>query len=198
VFLRMLFKRPSLIGMMVGMVLMAFSLTPSLIPRTWTVQAVIAALSFLCGYGIGVGLSALWRYLQLPTVPAEYRARISWILLAICALFLLYFVYRSLGWQNNVRQTVGPEPSASVDPLRMVLLAAGLIVFLLLVFRFLGWLAAAIISLAGRFICRRVGRAIGVDSSRVQDWFDSSPGIVFHSLVTLPHSLAPCSSDRVS
>ena len=122
-FVETIFKRPSRIGIIFGMVFMAYSLTPSLIPRSWAEQAAIAALSFLCGYGIGVGITALWRYLQLPVVPKAYQSRIAWILLAAAAIFLLFFVYRSLGWQNNVRQTVGLGPAKSVDPVRMLLLA---------------------------------------------------------------------------
>jgi uncharacterized membrane protein len=161
-FVTTLFKRPSLIGIMVGMVLMALSLTPSLIPRSWTVQAAIAALSFLCGYGIGVGLNALWNYLQLPDIPERHQQRISRILLIGAALFLLYFVYRSLGWQNNVRATVGLEPANSIDPLRMLLLSVVLSALLLLVLRLLWWLAQQIVDLANRIIPRRLGQVIGV------------------------------------
>lgn len=160
-FVKTLFKRPSLIGIVVGMALMALSLTPSLIPRSWTVQAAIAALTFVCGYGIGVGINALWRYLQLPVIPQAQQARISWILLAGSAVFLLYFVLRSLGWQNNVRETVGLDPANSIDPLRMLLLSVALAVLLLLVLRLLWWLAQEIIDLANRIIPRRLGKVIG-------------------------------------
>jgi uncharacterized membrane protein len=161
-FVKTIFKRPSSIGIMLGMVFMALSLTPSLIPRAWTVQAAVAALSFLCGYGIGVGLNALWRYLQLPAIPQQYQLRISWVLLAISGLFLLYFVFGSLGWQNNVRQTVGLDPVQSADPLRMILLAAALTVLFLLVLRFLWWLVAEILRLTNQFMPRRVEQVIGI------------------------------------
>jgi uncharacterized membrane protein len=157
-----MFKRPSSIGILFGLFFMALSLTPSLIPRSWTVQAAIAALSFLCGYGIGVGLNGFWRYLQLPTIRQEYQQRISWTLLAASAIFLLYFVYRSLEWQNNVRQTVALEPADSVDPWRMLLLAIALIACLLLVIRLLWWLAREIVQIANRLIPRRVGQVIGI------------------------------------
>ena len=161
-FVETIFKRPSRIGIIVGMVFLAYSLTPSLIPRSWVEQAAIAALSFLCGYGIGVGIAALWRYLQLPAVPKTYQSRIAWILLAAAALFLLFFVYRSLAWQNNVRQTVGLGPAKSVDPVRMLLLTTVLTAILLLVFRLLWWLAKAIVRLASQLIPRRVGQVIGI------------------------------------
>ena len=161
-FVETVFKRPSRIGIIFGIVFMAYSLTPSLIPRSWVEQAAIAALSFLCAYGIGVGITALWRYLQLPVVPKAYQSRFAWILLAAGAIFLLFFVYRSLGWQNNVRQTVGLGPAKSVDPVRMLLLATVLSAILLLIFRSLWWLARGIVRLVNRLIPRRVGQVIGI------------------------------------
>ncbi|MCB0161858.1 MAG: hypothetical protein KDD83_27155, partial [Caldilineaceae bacterium] len=160
--MKTLLKRPSMFGVMLGMVAMALSLTPSLIPRGWVQQAVIAALTFISGYAVGVGLNALWRYLQLPVIPRARQARVTWILLGVAALVLLYAVVRSLGWQNNVRETVGLDPLDSTAPLRMILLAVLLSAFLLLVLRVLGWLGGRVIALTNRIIPRRVGRVIGI------------------------------------
>ena len=160
--MKTLLKRPSMFGVMLGMVAMALSLTPSLIPRGWVQQAVIAALTFISGYAVGVGLNALWRYLQLPVIPRARQARVTWVLLGVAALVLLYAVVRSLGWQNNVRETVGLDPLDSTAPLRMILLAVLLSAFLLLVLRVLGWLGGRVIALTNRIIPRRVGRVIGI------------------------------------
>ncbi len=120
--MKRIFSKPSTVGVIFGTVLFAVSLTPSLIPRSWIQQAIISALSFMCGYGIGVGLNALWHHLELPTIPAKYQKRISQLFLAAFGILLLYFLYRTLTWQNNVRQMVEQEPISSAYPLRTLLL----------------------------------------------------------------------------
>jgi uncharacterized membrane protein len=155
-------KRPSAVGIIVGLVFMALSLTPSLIPRPWIPQAAISALSFLCGYGIGVGLNALWRYLQLPTIPRQHQRVWELLLLAISGIMLLYYMYRSLAWQNNVRETVSMPPVDSAHSIRVVLLGAVLAILLLLFFRLLWWLAQTVVRVVNRFIPRRVGQVIGI------------------------------------
>ena len=147
---------------MVGLILMAFSLTPSLIPRSWAQQAVISALSFVSGYGIGVGLNALWRYLELPVLPQRYQKRTTQILLAVSIATLLFYLYRSLAWQNALRQIVELEPVGTTHPLGVALLATALALLLLLIFRLLWWLAQATVALISKFIPRRIGRVLGI------------------------------------
>lgn len=157
-----IFKRPSAVGSIFGTVLMAVSLTPSLIPRAWTQQGIISGLSFLCGYGIGVGLNALWRYLELVTIPQQYQKR--WTLTAVAAsgIMLVYFLYKTLAWQNNVRQMVEQEPVGSIFPLRIVLLTAAIVILLLLVFRLLRWIVQVILRVVTKFVPYRFGQVIGI------------------------------------
>lgn len=69
-----IFRRPSTVSVICSTILMAVSLTPSLIPRPWIDQMVISALSFACGYAIGVIVSALRRYLERLGLPQRCRA----------------------------------------------------------------------------------------------------------------------------
>lgn len=160
-FVKTLTTRPSATGIVLGTVLMALSLTPSLIPRTWIVQGAIAALAFVCGYAIVVGLAALWRYLELPTLAPRTEARLAWVLLAAAALVLVYALMRALPWQNNVRQTVGLDPVDSAYPMRTVLLAVTLAAVLILVARLIWWLVQVIVRIVNRYIPRRVGQVLG-------------------------------------
>lgn len=69
-------------GLIVGVLFFAASLTPSLIPRPYVIQAVISGLSLSAGYAIGVFLRWLWSFLELPDV----RPRTGLILKLVAAL----------------------------------------------------------------------------------------------------------------
>jgi uncharacterized membrane protein len=43
----------NIVGLLVGTVLFAFSLTPSLLPRPFFIQGILSGLSFSAGYGLG-------------------------------------------------------------------------------------------------------------------------------------------------
>jgi len=93
-------------GVVIGLVFLAFSLTPSLLPRPQASQGVISGLSFAIGYGLGVALWALTRRL----VPWRHTLLRQWgwpvlgILLVTGAVILAPFV---VAWQNGIRTTVG-------------------------------------------------------------------------------------------
>lgn len=160
--IREIVNRPSALGVIVGVIALALSLTPSLIPRTWVQQAVISALTFLCGYGIGEGLRSLWVYLGLPTFSPPNDRRASIALFVASGAILVFFMFRALAWQNNVREMVGLEPVSSAHPIQTVLLALLLSAVLLIVLRFLWWLGQLVATWISRAIPRRVGRVIGV------------------------------------
>lgn len=61
-----LFAGLSATGIVFGTILFCASLTPSLLPRTWLMQGVLCGFSFAIGYLIGVALTAIWTYLELP------------------------------------------------------------------------------------------------------------------------------------
>lgn len=151
---------PSAVGILAGVILFAVSLTPSLIPRTAVQQAAISALAFVTGYGIGAGINALWRFLELPPVPQHRQARWTQLLLASSGVILIYFLAMSLPWQNSVRRTVSLEPVDSTHPLQILLLTVVLSAVLLLFFRLLGWIGQTIIRFVTRFLPRRYGQVI--------------------------------------
>ena len=60
-FRSVMLRRPSFAGLIGILVFFWFSLTPSLLPRWWIMQAVITALSSAIGYLIGTTLGAIGR-----------------------------------------------------------------------------------------------------------------------------------------
>ena len=53
-------------GLVIASLLFALSLTPSLLPRPYLMQALLSGFIMIAGYGIGLWLVAVWQYLDLP------------------------------------------------------------------------------------------------------------------------------------
>lgn len=119
----------SLVGLLLGTLFFAFSLTPSLLPRPFLVQGVLSGLSFAAGYGLGVAGLFLWNYLQLPVARGRLAltARIGAALAA--ALVAISFLWQAANWQDSIRALMGMDESAGIQPLWLGLIA--LVVFLL-------------------------------------------------------------------
>ena len=85
----------SYVGLFIGAIFFAFSLTPSLLPRPFLVQGLLSGVSFAVGYGLGVALVALWNYLQLPLIQGQY-----------------YFSSLKFSWWHKVR-IIRPRPKGA-------------------------------------------------------------------------------------
>ncbi len=124
-------RPPSLVGLILGTLFFAFSLTPSLVPRPAVAQGVLSGLSLAAGYALGVAALGLWRYLQLSVLPAR-TARLAAASTALaCLLVAASFLWKASGWQAAIRARMGVE--APAGPLSRLLLvgAITLAVFLL-------------------------------------------------------------------
>lgn len=107
---RALVRRPAFGGLAVGMLLWWFSLVPSLLPRSWTVQAGVSAVSFLVGYGIGslLGWLAHLGLRRLGRQPDRRLRRAGWVVLAVAAAVAeVAGVVTWPRWQNDQRALVG-------------------------------------------------------------------------------------------
>lgn len=183
-----------------GLVFFAASLTPSLIPREWVVQGVLAGIVMGLGYMIGRFVTALWRGLELPSASGRVGLWCKIVVLLAAVGLLLYCLSMATTWQNSVRARVDMElldHSALLKELMLggfvfiVLFAIGLI--FQKIFDFLRWrlyrvmapraanLLGLIIVLLAVFIASRdwmLPSAIGfLDDTyeTAQDLFDTAP-----------------------
>jgi uncharacterized membrane protein len=116
-------KSFSYVGLAVGTLFFASSLTPSLLPRHFVVQGVLSGLALAVGYGVGVLFIWLCTYLEIRQPGARTQLFAKWIATAVVAMAAAWFLWRATIWQNSIRQLMELEPVESAYPLRVALIA---------------------------------------------------------------------------
>ena len=125
-------------GVLLGLVFVALSMTPSMLPRPWYYQGAVSGLSFAGGYALG---AALWQVVRWAV-----RWRNDWltvwgwaIIAAVWAVMFVILLHYATKWQNGVREAVGWSTLHSSQ----------------------GWLLVAM-TLAVAAVCLAVGRVISL------------------------------------
>ena len=137
---------------------LAASLTPSLIPRSFLLQGVLAGVCFAIGYGLGVLIRVLWNYLELPEAGDRVRRTGTWIGAVAALIIVTVFVWHAAEQQNSIRIRMDMPLVDSARPLEVGLIAA--LVFAVLI------VMARLIYLLFRSIKRRVNRYVPIRVSR--------------------------------
>ncbi len=140
------FPVPHPAAMIIATLFFTASLAPSLVPRGALIQGVLSGLSVSAGYGIGLGLAAIWRFFQLPRVTHRLIAPVVG---AACALVAGFTLTLANGWQNGLRALLDMPPVEALRPISIVLLTV--VVFLLIL-----WLSRGV-----RLTARSFGRWLG-------------------------------------
>lgn len=130
---RTLLRRPPFGGLAGGLVFWWFSLAPSLLPRTWIVQAGVSAVCLIVGYGIGTLLGWL-AHLGLRRFGRHPDARLrrgAWAVLAGAApAAVLAGIVAWPRWQNDQRALVGMTDVSTLAAVAAVVATIGLVVVL--------------------------------------------------------------------
>lgn len=122
-----------------GLLFLAASLTPTLIPRDWLVQGVLGGLVMALGYLIGRALVSLWRLLELPE-PGGRTALIARLILGIPAgIALVLCLFSARSWQNGIRERMGMELVETTHTVQMLALALAVFAILVLAGFILQW-----------------------------------------------------------
>ncbi|WP_142846692.1 alpha/beta-hydrolase family protein [Telmatospirillum sp. J64-1] len=171
-------ERFSTVGLLLGILFYAFSLTPSLVPRNFLIQGYVSGLSLSAGYGLGVVAGWLWSYLQLP-VPNGRIERIATLLgLAVCTLIAGIFLWQASEWQNSVRALMDMEPVDGAQPLFVALVALLVFGVLLTVGKLFRWTFRLLAHRLRRFIPERTSNVISVLAAAALFWA-AIDGILF-------------------
>jgi uncharacterized membrane protein len=105
-------------GFGLAAVFYCLSFTPSLLPRPYSLQGVVAGITAATGYAVGTTAAALvrpsWR-------PSERTVRIAWrVLFTLVPILILIFLWLSTRWQRELRLRLGMAPAQEYDLARTV------------------------------------------------------------------------------
>lgn len=152
-------RRTSGMGLVIGALFVAGSLTPSLIPRSPAVQGILAGFCFASGYGVTVLIEALWRYLHLPQLTTRQARVIVPALGAVALGVVTVFLVRSADWQNDIRAAMSLPSIDGIAPLVIVAWGTAVAAVLLVTFKLLVAL--------GRYASRRIAQVLPERQARV-------------------------------
>lgn len=116
-------RKYNFIGVVVALLFFCFSLLPSLMPRTWLLQAVVSGLSLTVGYGVGLLTSTVVRKAAKNTPPPNIRDG-AWLILVYTApIIVLAFLYLGSVWQQEVRELLNVTEAVPFRGLRVFAVA---------------------------------------------------------------------------
>src|SRR5262249_8218330 len=111
------------VGLMLGALFFAAALTPTLVPRSYLTQGVLAGACFAIGYGAGVLWRWLWPSLALPEPSPRLRYIANALVAIACLLVVIRFLWQALEWQNSIRAVMKMEPVETARPLNICVIA---------------------------------------------------------------------------
>jgi uncharacterized membrane protein len=149
------FARFSLAGLTGALVFYCLSLTPSLLPRAWYLQAVMSAVTAAIGYAVGLLVGWLLRSL-IPWRPGPVVRRLGgWALAVATAVLIPLFGVLGAEWQHDIRELNGASQPPEADYILVVLVTVLLTAALIMLTRGIRWIVRLIARLIGRLIPHR-------------------------------------------
>ncbi|RMX08842.1 hypothetical protein D8I35_02145 [Corticibacter populi] len=143
--------------MVLGTLLFAASLTPSLVPRAPWIQGLLGGFCLACGYGLGVLLMRAWRALELPALPPRAHRLALLLGLVACAAAVVLMLRWATAWQNRLRALMEMPVIDSAGPWTIAALTLATFAVLLALARLFGWIR--------RQLARPLGRVMASPSA---------------------------------
>ncbi|WSJ17889.1 alpha/beta hydrolase [Nocardia sp. NBC_01327] len=170
--------RPNYVGVVVGAIFFAWSVSPSLVPREWMFQGLVSGISAVIGYGVGCVLEWVvrrwvWPLLPEPATGWLLRWRLSdrareitkLVIMVGAAVGAAAILARSARWQRDLEVLMGMKPTTTSSYLRAELLAAATVALVIGAYRAVRWLLRWIIRVLN--IDWRIPRAIAAPGAVV-------------------------------
>ena len=158
------------VGIVLGSLFFAASLTPTLVPRSYLTQGVLAGTCFAIGYAAGIVWRWLWQYLELPEPSAHLRSTTNALIAVAGLVVVATFLWRAAGWQNSVRATMSLPPVETAHPLKVCAIALITFVVLLGLARLFGLVTRFLSVRIRLFIPRKVANVVGVLAAGLLFW----------------------------
>jgi len=138
------------------------SLTPSLLPRGWVLQGLVAGVTAAIGYGVGVTVAWFVAELTESRMSAGFRRRAWQVLAAGGALLCVVMLWLGAGWQRDIHELMGVDDPAGYTSIGIVVLAVLTFVLFVAIGRGIRWLGRGLVRVFGRILPRRIARPLGV------------------------------------
>jgi uncharacterized membrane protein len=152
-------SRFSRAGVTGALVCYSLSLTPSLLPRAWYLQAVMSGVTAAIGYAIGLLVAWLLRgFISWRPGPAIRRAG-RWALAVAAVVLIPLFGVLGAEWQHQIREVVDASQPSEAQYVLVVAVSILLTIALITAFRGIRWVVRLIARLVGRVIPHRAARA---------------------------------------
>lgn len=142
----------SYVGLVIGTLCFAASLTPSLIPRHFIVQGALSGVAFAVGYGVGTFFVLAWMLFQIPLPGARVQRICKWSMAVVAVVVATVFLSQATTWQNSIRELMAMEPEATAYPFRVALIAILMAAVVIFIARCIQWF--------WRSVNRRIARVI--------------------------------------
>jgi uncharacterized membrane protein len=163
------------------------SLTPSLLPRGWLLQGLIAGVTAAIGYGVGVTVAWFVAEVTESRMSAGVR-RGAWQVLAVAGpLLCLVMLWLGARWQREVHELVGLPPPEGWSVLGLVVVALLVFALFVAIGRGVRWVARRLVRGLGRILPPRMARPLGVLVSTLLVLFLLN-GVLFQGLVEAANS----------
>ena len=148
-------------GLTLGVLFFAASLTPSLLPRPTSIQAVLSGLVLSLGYCLGILCVWTWRYLQLPTTSKRQSKFLNRGKIVASVFLMAVAVWYAASWQNAIRIKMDLQPLASVQPMQLFAISIAIFVVFLTLSRLLLHMFQFAATKLERFLKPRAARVFG-------------------------------------
>ncbi|MGH3277705.1 MAG: alpha/beta hydrolase [Trebonia sp.] len=151
-----LFSLPGLAG---ALAFYCLSLTPSLLPRAWYLQAVMSGVTAAIGYLVGLFVAWLLRSL-IPWRPGPVVRRAGrWVLAVAAVVGVPLLGVLGAEWQHQIRQLVDASQPSEARYVFVVVVSIVVTIAIITLFRGIRWVVRLVARLLGRFIPRRAATA---------------------------------------
>ena len=157
----------SFVGLIGAGLFFALSLFPSLIPRAAVIQGLLSGFSAAIGFWVGLGIIWIWAFLELPAFRRRLAKFVKLIASTATVILFGYSLWRTVTWQDSLREFLALDPLDSTYTLVVLLIALPVAVLLREFGRAFAGIAMVISRVLDRLIPRRISTFLGVTLAAV-------------------------------
>lgn len=170
------------IGLVLGTLLFAASLMPTLVPRAPWIQGVLGGFCLAAGYGLGVLWRRIWVALGLPVLRARAQRLALCLTLFACIVLACMALWWAASWQNRLRDLMQMPAIDSAGPFTIACLAIVTFAVLLGLARLFAWVWRRLSGALMRLLSAPAAALLAVMLTAVLFWTIGN-GVLVHGLM---------------